>query len=274
MRKCGLCFHHRSSFGGNRTIAGSISYIRSPMKTLHLMQSWGKIFRGKSPLLSIEITRECPLSCPGCYAYGESHLGGETTLTRCFRFSRRPTGQRNPRADRKARSGSSVSGRRRTVDSPSRVEPRASGVERARHIRDGGDQRRDSDSGSGRICRASRWPCRWTACPEHDVRRRPATYDRILRNIAGRRVNIHCTIVRAHLEQAGYLEQFLAFWSARPEVNRIWFSVYTPQRGESTPEMLRPEQRVRACRRTSRHGAPLPEADASRRYGARLRRAS
>ncbi len=32
-------------------------------------------------MLSIEITRECPLSCPGCYAYGESHLGsGDVTL--------------------------------------------------------------------------------------------------------------------------------------------------------------------------------------------------
>jgi organic radical activating enzyme len=31
-------------------------------------------------MLSIEITRECPLICPGCYAYGDSHLGGETTL--------------------------------------------------------------------------------------------------------------------------------------------------------------------------------------------------
>src|SRR6185312_13216466 len=32
------------------------------------------------PFLSIEITRECPLSCPGCYAYGPDHLGGEVTL--------------------------------------------------------------------------------------------------------------------------------------------------------------------------------------------------
>ena len=31
-------------------------------------------------MLSIEITRECPLSCPGCYAYGEAHLGGGVTL--------------------------------------------------------------------------------------------------------------------------------------------------------------------------------------------------
>ncbi len=31
-------------------------------------------------MLSIEITRECPLTCPGCYAYSESHLGGDVTL--------------------------------------------------------------------------------------------------------------------------------------------------------------------------------------------------
>jgi len=32
-------------------------------------------------MLSIEITRECPLSCPGCYAFREGHLGGEITLS-------------------------------------------------------------------------------------------------------------------------------------------------------------------------------------------------
>ena len=31
-------------------------------------------------MLSIEITRECPLHCPGCYAYGDTHLGGSVTL--------------------------------------------------------------------------------------------------------------------------------------------------------------------------------------------------
>jgi MoaA/NifB/PqqE/SkfB family radical SAM enzyme len=31
-------------------------------------------------MLSIEIIRECPLRCPGCYAYGLDHLGGEVTL--------------------------------------------------------------------------------------------------------------------------------------------------------------------------------------------------
>src|SRR5436305_6728134 len=45
-----------------------------------LMAGWGHILSGRAPMLSIEITRECPLRCPGCYAYGDSHLGGETTL--------------------------------------------------------------------------------------------------------------------------------------------------------------------------------------------------
>lgn len=41
---------------------------------------WGKILQGYRPSLSIEITRECPLRCPGCYAYGDEHLGGGQTL--------------------------------------------------------------------------------------------------------------------------------------------------------------------------------------------------
>ena len=45
------------------------------MRPIDFVHSWGKILRGKIPLLSIEITRECPLSCPGCYAYGDQHLG-------------------------------------------------------------------------------------------------------------------------------------------------------------------------------------------------------
>ena len=29
---------------------------------------------GLPPFLSIEITKECPLKCPGCYAYEPGHL--------------------------------------------------------------------------------------------------------------------------------------------------------------------------------------------------------
>ena len=45
-----------------------------------IITAWGKILRGYNPSLSIEITRECPLRCPGCYAYGDEHLGGDVTL--------------------------------------------------------------------------------------------------------------------------------------------------------------------------------------------------
>src|SRR5215475_8900390 len=45
-----------------------------------LFAAWGSVLAGRAPVLSIEITRECPLSCPGCYAYGDSHLGGGQTL--------------------------------------------------------------------------------------------------------------------------------------------------------------------------------------------------
>src|SRR5262249_27209627 len=46
-----------------------------------ILRAWGKILAGDAPLLSIEITRECPLSCPGCYAYGDAHLGGGKLLS-------------------------------------------------------------------------------------------------------------------------------------------------------------------------------------------------
>ena len=82
--------------------------------------------------------------------------------------------------------------------------------------------------------------------PEHhDDRRKPATYERILRNIAGRRVYIHWTAVREHVQDLDYAERYLEFWSARQEVHRIWMSVYTPQRGEQSAERLTPEDRER-----------------------------
>ena len=66
---------------------------------------------------------------------------------------------------------------------------------------------------------------------EHDERRKPATYERILKSIAGARVTIHCTITAQIANRRGYLEQFLAFWTSRPEIEKVWFSLFTPQRG-------------------------------------------
>ena len=41
----------------------------------NVFRAWGRILSGSHPMLSIEITRECPLHCPGCYAYEPQHLG-------------------------------------------------------------------------------------------------------------------------------------------------------------------------------------------------------
>jgi MoaA/NifB/PqqE/SkfB family radical SAM enzyme len=216
------------------------------MKPLDLVKSWGKILRGKIPLLSIEITRECPLRCPGCYAYGDAHLAGEAQLRSLADF----------RGDQLVRGILGLVERHDPIHvSLVGGEPLVRHRELSRVLPE------LSARGTNTLVVTSAVipiPKEWMALPrvtvavsvdglppDHDVRRAPATYDRILRNIEGRRVNIHCTVVRQHLQQPGYLEQFLALWSARPEVNRIWFSIYTPQRGESSAEKLLPEDRIR-----------------------------
>ena len=50
------------------------------MKKSDVLSVWGRILHGQTPFLSIEITKECPLRCPGCYAYTPDHLGPLTTL--------------------------------------------------------------------------------------------------------------------------------------------------------------------------------------------------
>jgi sulfatase maturation enzyme AslB (radical SAM superfamily) len=81
---------------------------------------------------------------------------------------------------------------------------------------------------------------------EHDRRRAPATYDRILKHINGHRITVHCTITRQQISQNGYLEKFVHFWSAQSAVHQIWFSIYTPQIGEESPEKLTIEDRKKA----------------------------
>src|SRR5512147_2438868 len=47
-----------------------------------VLHAWGRILAGYRPNISIEITKECPLRCPGCYAYGDEHLGGNGVTLR------------------------------------------------------------------------------------------------------------------------------------------------------------------------------------------------
>jgi hypothetical protein len=99
--------------------------------------------------------------------------------------------------------------------------------------------------------------------PEHDRRRAPATYDRILRHIAGHRIVIHCTITGQLVRRPGYLKDFAAFWSKREEVRKIWFSLFTPQQGEQTAERLNLQDRLDAVCELSRLRSSFSKVDMS-----------
>jgi MoaA/NifB/PqqE/SkfB family radical SAM enzyme len=200
-------------------------------------------------MLSIEITRECPLRCPGCYAYGDNHLGGEQTLRDLtdLRGDALVNGVIGLVEKHRPLHVSLVGGeplvRHREL---SRILPILS--------------RRGIFTlvvTSGVIpipqewmgLRRSRVAVSVDGLPEHhDERRKPATYERILENIRGREVNIHWTITAPMVRRSGYMEEYVAFWSARPEVNRIWVSLYSPQQGEQTAEMLTRADRELAAR--------------------------
>jgi len=80
---------------------------------------------------------------------------------------------------------------------------------------------------------------------EHDVRRKPATYDRVLRNIEGQHIAVHCTITSAMVKRSGYIPEFVDFWSSNPAVEKIWMSIFTPQRGAADMECLTSDERKR-----------------------------
>ena len=215
------------------------------MQTRNVWQSWGKVLSGHTPILSIEITRECPLHCPGCYAYGADHLGEGRTLR----------GLSDKRGDELVRG---------ILDLVDRHKPLqvtlVGGEPMVRHRELGRILPVLCDRGihtmivtSGIIPIPEEWArlSNFTVAvsidglPEHhDVRRQPATYERILSNLAGGLVNIHWTITAQMLEREGYLEEYVRFWSGRNEVRSIWVSLYSPQRGEESPERLIPATRT------------------------------
>jgi MoaA/NifB/PqqE/SkfB family radical SAM enzyme len=211
-----------------------------------LFASWGSILRGRAPMLSIEVTRECPLSCPGCYAYGDSHLGGGATLRELsdFRGDTLVEGVLALVRKHKPLHVSLVGGeplvRHREI---SHILPELSRQGVFTLVVTSGVILIPAEWMQLRRCRVA---VSVDGLPEHhDERRKPATYARILQNIHDRQVNVHWTITAPMLKRAGYLEEYVAFWQARPEVNRIWVSLYSPQVGEHSAEMLSPEERRR-----------------------------
>jgi MoaA/NifB/PqqE/SkfB family radical SAM enzyme len=220
---------------------------RISLKTSEVLQAWGKILNGDRPSLSIEITRECPLRCPGCYAYDDGHLGSGITLR-----------QLN---DRKGQA--LIDGVLNIVD---RLKPLHLSIVggdplvRYRELEEMVPLLLARGIHVQIVTSAFRsWPVDWRRLPhlnvvvsidglqpEHDIRRKPATYDRILKNITGRTITIHCTITAQMMRRQGYLSDFLSFWTPRSEVEKIWFSIFTPQKGDQLDEMLTAEERQQA----------------------------
>jgi MoaA/NifB/PqqE/SkfB family radical SAM enzyme len=215
------------------------------MNKSEVVRAWAGILAGHAPSLSIEITKECPLRCPGCYAFDAAHLGGPTQLRDLSDFRGDDLIRRVLALidEHKPLHVSLVGGdpmvRYREVDTLiPQIEKR-------------GVHTQIVTSAFREI------PVAWLEYkklnvvvsidglqPEHDARRKPATYERILKNIKGAKIIVHCTITSQIAGRPGYLDEFLAFWGNQPEVAKVWFSVFTPQRGATDSEILSISQRV------------------------------
>lgn len=214
------------------------------METADVLKAWRKILKGERPSLSIEITRECPLRCPGCYAYEDAHLGGGVTLRELN--------------DRKGQQ--LVDGVLEVVD---RLKPLHLSIvggdplvryreletmvplllERGVHVQIVTSAFRTLPESWPTLPHMNVVVSIDGLQPEHDARRKPATYQRILKHIAGQKITIHSTITGQLIKQPGYLKAFLNFWTPRPEIHKIWFSLFTPQIGDDLPEMLTSAER-------------------------------
>jgi MoaA/NifB/PqqE/SkfB family radical SAM enzyme len=209
------------------------------MKKSDVLRVWGRVLHGRAPFLSIEITKECPLHCPGCYAYSPDHLGPLTTLRQLSDY----------------RGSDLVSAMVALVRRHRPVHLSIVGGEPLVRYRELCEILPLLDRMGVEVQLVTSAvrpiPEEWNSiaslhlvvsidglAPEHDRRRAPATYDRILQNIARQSVTVHCTVTRPMLERSGYLAAFCRFWSDRAEVRQIWFSIYTPQDGDYSAERL------------------------------------
>ena len=211
-----------------------------------IMRAWGRILSGYQPNISIEITKECPLRCPGCYAYGDEHLGGDVTLRGLSDFKGNELVDRFMALIERHRPlhvsivGDEPLVRYRELGT---ILPRLT----ARGIH------------TQLVTSAVRpLPLEWVGLsrlqlvvsidglqPEHDERRTPATYDRILKHIRGHQITVHCTVTRQQARREGYLEEFLRTWQGNPHTRLIWISLYTPQKAELSAERLTSADRAR-----------------------------
>ena len=209
-----------------------------------LFTAWGRILSGRTPNLSIEITRECPLRCPGCYAFGDDHLGGDVTLREVADYKGDALVQRMLQLidEHKPVHLSIVGGeplvRFRELNTLLPIL-----AARGLHTQVVTSAVRPIPIEWARLPRLQIVVSIDGLQPEHDERRKPATYDRILKHIDGHQITVHCTVTRQQVQREGYLEEFVQFWSDNQDTRQIWVSLYTPQIGEIVardPDARRP----------------------------------
>lgn len=235
---------------------------RAGMKKKDVFKAWGRILKGEYPTLSIEITKECPLRCPGCYAYEPEHLHQIGGLRNLSDFKKDELIEKVLELVRRYRPLhlSIVGG-----------EP----LVRFRELNVLLPQLSKMGVAVQLVTSAVREiPKQWNEIedlfivvsidglqPEHDARRKPATYERILRNISGQRITVHCTITSQMTRRTNYLKDFLSFWSERPEVKKIWFSLFTPQIGAEDEEILSPPVREKILNELTGLRGSFPKLD-------------
>src|SRR6185312_2138241 len=244
------------------------------MKAQEILQSWSTILGGRKPLMSIEITRECPLRCPGCYAYDEAHLGGNGVTLRVLSDYKQDAlvkGVLNLVDHYRPLHVSLVGGdpmvRYRELE---QILPalEARGI----HTQLVTSAFRPIPEHWSKLSRLNIVVSIDGLQPDHDARRKPATYERIQQNIRGQRVTVHFTVTGQIARQQNYFERFLDFWSQKPEIKRIWISLFTPQIGATGPEILSPAERTHVVDELERLLPRYPVLDISERVLREFRR--
>jgi MoaA/NifB/PqqE/SkfB family radical SAM enzyme len=232
------------------------------MNVQEIVRAWGRILTGRRPSLSIEITRECPLRCPGCYAYEPGHPGEGLSLRQLSDYKSDALVAKVLALvdDYRPLHLSIVGGdplvRYRELDI---LLPRLSA--RGIHVQIVTSAFREIPAPWASIPRLHISVSIDGLQPEHDLRRRPATYDRIIKNIAGHQVAVHCTITAQMMQRRGYLQDFLDFWTPRPEIRKVWFSIFTSQKGAKAPEILSQDERKLAVAELLRLQEIYPKLD-------------
>ena len=232
------------------------------MNNADAFRAWRQILTGRPPMMSIEITKECPLHCPGCYAYEPNHLSEAGSLRNLSDL----------------KSQELIDGVLGLVERHRPIHLSIVGGEplvRYRELNVLLPKLSTLGIEVMLVTSAVRpIPIEWRDIgrlhltvsidglqPDHDVRRAPATYSRILPNIAGHTITVHCTVTRQMTGQPDYFRRFLDHWSSVDEVNKIWFSLFTPQIGEQAAEILPPRERIAVLEELARLRPQFPKLD-------------